>query len=145
MSGWLALTLFCGRQAGSCDRGLFSNSTRTVLSPSLDPIFRPRGSRQLFACHNSMKDFHRNFKALPSVQHYRALRNANLQHDCGPQKRYETLSAVARARFCSFVFSSYPFQIKALSGKKASQNAECLQCKTQPRCGESTIFKQKRS
>ena len=86
---------------------LYSHS-RSILN---DPIFKPQGSHQLFACHKSMKDFPRSFKALPSVQRYRALSNANLQHESGPPKKCETpLLLWPEHDFAASLFQATPCQ-----------------------------------
>ena len=132
LAGWLALTLFALLilQRAPATTGFY----RTVLelyshSHSIlnDPIFRHPGSHQIFACHNSMKDFPRNFKALPSVQRYRALSNANLRHDSGPPKRCGQ-STILQLFFFKLSFAKRTLRENSLPKRKmlTVQNAAAL-------------------
>ena len=108
--------------------------------PADDPICRPPGSHQPFARRKSMKDSPGSFKALPSVQRYRALSNANLQHDSGPQKGCETPPFCGQSRILQLFFKLSLAQHTLRKKPPKTQNAYSAK---HSRAVESTIVKQK--
>ena len=72
------------------------------------------GPTVLELCRNSMKDFPRNFKVLPSVGRHRALSDANLQHDSARRKRCQTPPCCGQSTILQLFF------VQAIPCKKHS-------------------------